>query len=57
MCLRLAARIAGDSVAQSIQLSIEYDPEPPFDCGTPEKAPPAIVRLVRERAAQMAAQR
>ena len=43
MALRLAARIAGDEVAQSIQLGIEYDPEPPFDSGAPHKAPAHIV--------------
>ncbi len=43
MALTLAARIAGDEVAQAIQLSIEYDPQPPFDAGSPDKAPPEIV--------------
>ena len=33
MALTLAARIAGDDVAQAIQLGIEYDPQPPFDAG------------------------
>ena len=47
MALTLAARIAGDEVAQAIQLGIEYDPQPPFDTGSPEKAPPEIVELVR----------
>ncbi len=49
MALTLAARIAGEDVAQAIQLSIEYDPQPPFDAGSPEKAPRAIVELLRER--------
>jgi putative intracellular protease/amidase len=49
MALALAAMIAGEDVAQAIQLSIEYDPQPPFDAGSPEKAPPAIVELLRER--------
>ena len=49
MALRLAARIAGDEVAQAIQLGIEYDPQPPFDAGSPEKAPRAIVESLRER--------
>ena len=40
MALRLAALVAGDRVAQSIQLGIEYDPQPPFDAGSPAKAPP-----------------
>jgi putative intracellular protease/amidase len=49
MALTLAARIAGDGVAQAIQLGIEYDPQPPFDAGSPHKAPAAIVELLRGR--------
>jgi putative intracellular protease/amidase len=49
MALALAARIAGDEVAQAIQLGIEYDPQPPFDAGSPAKAPEAIVELLRRR--------
>jgi transcriptional regulator GlxA family with amidase domain len=51
MGLLLAARIAGPEVAQAIQLAIEYDPQPPFDAGSTEKAPPEIVELVRSVAA------
>ena len=40
--LTLAAMIAGPEVAQTIQLAIEYDPQPPFDAGSPSKAPTAI---------------
>ena len=40
--LTLAAKIAGPEVAQSIQLAIEYDPQPPFDAGAPSKAPKPI---------------
>ncbi len=47
MALNLAREIAGEEVAQAIQLGIEYDPAPPFDSGSPEKAPPAIVDFVR----------
>jgi putative intracellular protease/amidase len=47
MALALAAAIAGEEVAQAIQLGIEYDPQPPFDAGSPEKAPAAIVEGVR----------
>jgi transcriptional regulator GlxA family with amidase domain len=47
MGLTLAARIAGDTVAQAIQLGIEYDPQPPFDSGSPEKAPDEVVALCR----------
>jgi putative intracellular protease/amidase len=47
MALLLVQRIAGDELAQAIQLGIEYDPQPPFDAGSPEKAPAAIVEAVR----------
>ena len=47
MALALAARIAGPDVAQAIQLGIEYDPQPPFDGGSPAKAPAPIVEMVR----------
>jgi transcriptional regulator GlxA family with amidase domain len=47
MALRLAQLIAGDDVSQALQLSIEYDPQPPFDSGSPAKAPERIVELVR----------
>jgi transcriptional regulator GlxA family with amidase domain len=46
MALRLVQRINGDEVAQAVQLGIEYDPEPPLDAGSPEKAPQPIVELV-----------
>jgi putative intracellular protease/amidase len=45
MALRLAAHIAGDEVAQAIQLGIEYDPQPPFDTGSVHKAPENIRTL------------
>jgi putative intracellular protease/amidase len=48
MALVLANRIAGPEVAQAIQLGIEYDPQPPFDAGSPTKAPAAIVDAVRQ---------
>ena len=46
MALRLVQQINGDEVAQAVQLGIEYDPEPPLDAGSPEKAPQPIVDLV-----------
>jgi putative intracellular protease/amidase len=49
MGLALAARIAGDQVAQAIQLGIEYDPQPPFDAGSPDKAPAEVVELLWAR--------
>ena len=45
MALTLAARIAGEDVARAIQLAIEYDPEPPFDSGSTDKATAEIVDL------------
>jgi putative intracellular protease/amidase len=50
MALTLAAHIAGEQTAQAIQLSMEYDPQPPFDCGSPGKAPEEIIALVRAAA-------
>jgi putative intracellular protease/amidase len=49
MGLTLAARLAGDGVAQTIQLGIEYDPQPPFDAGSPEKAPEFSVTFLRDQ--------
>lgn len=49
MALALAARIAGERVAQAIQLGIEYDPRPPFRAGSPDSAPPELVRALRTR--------
>jgi transcriptional regulator GlxA family with amidase domain len=51
MALHLVAREVGPEVAQAVQLGIEYDPDPPFDSGSPEKAPAEIVELVRQVAA------
>jgi transcriptional regulator GlxA family with amidase domain len=56
MGLRLAQLIAGDDVAQAIQLGIEYDPEPPFDAGSPEKAPAHLVDALRGLLEQAEAQ-
>jgi putative intracellular protease/amidase len=50
MALVLAAEIAGDDVAKAIQLGIEYDPEPPFDSGSPAKADGRTVQLVTQLA-------
>jgi transcriptional regulator GlxA family with amidase domain len=57
MALMLAARMTAPEVAQAIQLGIEYDPQPPFDTGSPAKAPEQIQDLVRaaQRAEEQAA--
>ena len=51
MALRLLQLEVGTELAQAVQLSIEYDPQPPVDAGSPAKAPPAIVELVRQASA------
>ncbi len=48
MALHLAARLQGEEVARAIQLGIEYDPEPPFDAGSPAKAGRDLVALVAD---------
>jgi transcriptional regulator GlxA family with amidase domain len=47
MGLELASRIAGEDVAKAIQLGIEYDPQPPFDAGSPRTAPPELTELLQ----------
>ncbi|WP_328951594.1 DJ-1/PfpI family protein [Streptomyces sp. NBC_00184] len=49
MGLTLLGRIAGDEHAQAVQLLAEYDPQPPYDTGSPEKAPAAMVEQWRAR--------
>jgi transcriptional regulator GlxA family with amidase domain len=49
MALALVAKLAGETTAQAIQLGIEYDPQPPFDAGSPSKAPAAVVELLTAR--------
>lgn len=53
MGLLLASRVAGDRAAQAIQLAIEYDPAPPFDTGSVEKAGPEIVGAVLDGTIEM----
>ncbi len=47
--LTMVAELAGRDVAQAVQLGIEYAPAPPFDAGSPDTAPPAVVAAVRAR--------
>ena len=51
MGLVLAAELVGEHAAQAIQLVLEYDPQPPYDCGSPEKASPEIVQQIRDAVA------
>jgi cyclohexyl-isocyanide hydratase len=55
--LRLASILRGDEVAQSIQLYMAYAPEPPFNSGTPETAPPAILERARQSVSSITAKR
>ena len=48
MALHLTALEHGEDLARAIQLGIEYDPAPPFDSGSPEKADPELVELIRQ---------
>ncbi|MBI0295208.1 DJ-1/PfpI family protein [Streptomyces sp. PRKS01-29] len=51
MALALAGRIAGDATAQTVQLMLQYDPQPPYDSGSPHKAPAELTaRMLQEGA-------
>ncbi|MFI6876949.1 DJ-1/PfpI family protein [Streptomyces sp. NPDC050400] len=49
MGLTLVGRIAGDEHAQAVQLLTEYDPQPPYDAGSPQKAPAHLVEEFRAK--------
>jgi cyclohexyl-isocyanide hydratase len=51
--LTLLAELAGEEVARSVQLGLEYDPQPPFESGSPEKAGVERVKRVREQMSPM----
>jgi cyclohexyl-isocyanide hydratase len=55
--LHLAAELRGDEAAQRIQLDMAYAPEPPFDAGTPETAPAAILQRARQSVRPITARR
>lgn len=46
MALYLVGRIAGPGMAERVQLALEYDPQPPFDAGSPKRAPSDVVEAV-----------
>ena len=48
--LRVAGELFGAETARRIQLAIEYDPDPPYDSGSPARAGQALVAAVREAA-------
>jgi cyclohexyl-isocyanide hydratase len=47
--LTVVAEIAGETTAQAIQLGLEYDPDPPFDAGHPDRAPESAKTIVYPR--------
>ena len=47
--LVVAAEIGGETLAQALQLGVEYAPDPPFNAGRPETAPPEVLALVKAR--------
>jgi cyclohexyl-isocyanide hydratase len=51
--LTMVAELAGEDAAKAIQLGYEYDPQPPFDSGSPEKAAPDLLQRTRERLAPL----
>lgn len=60
LALSLMAEVAGEPYAQQVQLALEYAPQPPFDCGRPERAPAQVLQAVQagmqpQRAAREAA--
>lgn len=55
--LKVAAELLGEDAAKTIQLNIEYDPKPPFDAGSPERAGEAIVTRQRQAATKAQAER
>ncbi|MEW6451704.1 MAG: DJ-1/PfpI family protein [Pseudomonadota bacterium] len=55
--LKLAAILEGEETARQIQLQIEYDPDPPFDSGSPKSARPELVAALRARLAALNEQR
>lgn len=55
--IELVAEVAGEDFAQSIQLMLEYDPEPPFNCGSVKTAPSSLVKKVSESMSTLNEQR
>jgi cyclohexyl-isocyanide hydratase len=55
--LRLAAELRGQAAAEAVQLAIAYAPEPPFNSGRPDTAPPAVLEAVKRSVAALTARR
>lgn len=54
MALSVVGRLAGEQVARIVQLGIEYDPQPPFNSGSPASAGPELVQVVKQWLAESA---
>ena len=48
MSLYLLSLVVNENYAKAVQLGMEYDPQPPFDSGSPEKAPKEMVDKIRQ---------
>ena len=57
MALTLLGREMGDTVAQMSQLAIEYDPQPPYNCGSPDKAGATLTKTTKSLLAALGAER
>ena len=55
--LALMAKIRGEDHARMVQLALEYDPSPPFDAGSPDKASAELVAAYQDRVASLAPNR
>ena len=49
--LTLVALLMDRTIAEAIQLRLEYDPAPPFQSGSPDRAPPEVLALIESRMA------
>lgn len=47
--LTMIAELLGEKIAKTVQLQMQYDPAPPFDCGTPEKTPTNLVQEIKQK--------
>jgi cyclohexyl-isocyanide hydratase len=51
--LSIVAKLRSPAYAQAVQLYLEYDPQPPFQAGSPEKAPPVVRSFLKDMFAGM----
>lgn len=57
MALKVVGELVGTPAAEAVQLLLEYDPEPPFNAGTPRTAPRAVIEHMQAAGAERRAQR